>query len=507
MPEPVYRVVVVLCAVVKTVPIGTNLGLVEVLWMLVSGRLLVTRGALIPGLAETGLPEAAVRRAWAAVGHGAWTSERLLRSWAAQVAQEQRWQPACYEGYRPLAVDVTAFWRPRLHDCPTSHYSAEAGKALPAIPLGIIARIGRVGSQRLGLLAGLVRADRRDPSPGAHRQALLREAAAQRAPQEAIIGDREFAIADMQATGIPAFVVRLRKNCTARRATPPPYQGRGRPPIHGALVRPLARRRGARQFPATPADRTSSWEEASVTIRAEQWTDLVLPDAPVHAPTFSVVAVFDPRHHDPLLLATPLPLSPRATRDLYRDRWPVEDRQPQHLDMRRREWSDAWFGVLSLRWRRGAGGIRRGTSTVAPVRRSGTGRLGVLGPVGEDIPEMAGGGERLFDQTTDAFGEIVLAGAAQLLDVGFWQGDGDAAQRFAVVGGAAGARPGPAMIGQRRDLPSCLARRRCSRRWGKYDTIKCLWCGEGRVFTRGRRDCVGGARRRSGAPALVSFRT
>ena len=324
MPESVYRVVLLLCAVVKTVPIGTNLGLVEVLWMLVSGRLLATRGALIPGLAETGLPDTAVRRAWAAVGHGAWTSERLLRSWAAQVAQEQRWQPACYEGYRPVAVDVTAFWRPRLRNCPTTHYSAEAGKALPAIPIGIIARIGRVGSQRLGVLVALVRADQSDPSAGAHRQALLREAAAQRAPQEAVVGDREFGVADMQAAGIPAFVVRLRKNFTARRATPPPYRGRGRPPTHGALVRPLARRRGQRDFPATPADQTTSWEEEDRQIRAEQWTDLVLPTAPAAALRFSVTAIFDPHYHEPLLLATPLPLSPRATKDLYRDRWPVE---------------------------------------------------------------------------------------------------------------------------------------------------------------------------------------
>ncbi|HVB08886.1 MAG TPA: hypothetical protein VNM16_00800 [Bacillota bacterium] len=324
MPEAVYRVVTLLCAVVQTAPIGTNLGLVEVLWMLVSGRLLATRGALIPGLAETGLPDAAVRRAWAAVGHGAWTSERLIKAWAAQVAQEQRWQASCYGGYRPVAVDVTAFWRPRLRNCPTRHYSAEAGKALPAIPLGIIARIGRVGSQRLGVLVRLVRADPSDPSPGAHRHALLRSAVACCAADEAVVVDREFGVAEVHAAGAPAFVARLRKNFTARRAAPPPYRGRGRPPIHGALVRPLARRRGARQFPATPADRVTSWEEGGGTIRAEQWDDLVLPDAPANAPTFSVIAVFDPRYHDPLLLATPLPLSPQATRDLYRDRWPVE---------------------------------------------------------------------------------------------------------------------------------------------------------------------------------------
>jgi hypothetical protein len=248
----------------------------------------------------------------------------LLTSWAAQVAHEQRWQPACSEGYRPLAVDVTAFWRPRLHDCPTRHYSAEAGRALPAIPLGIVARVGRVGNRRLGVLVRLVRADQADPSAGGHRQALLREAAARRAPQEAIIGDREFGVAGMQAAGIPAFVVRLRKNFTARRAVPPPYQGRGRPPVHGERVRPLARRRGQQQFPATPADRSTAWEEEAQQLRAEQRTDLVLPTAPAHAPSFTVIAVFDPRYHDPLLLATPLPISPHAARDLYRERWPIE---------------------------------------------------------------------------------------------------------------------------------------------------------------------------------------
>ncbi|MGI8912351.1 MAG: hypothetical protein ACR2JY_00940 [Chloroflexota bacterium] len=278
MPETVYRVVTLLCAIVKTVPIGTNLGLVAVLWMLVSGRLLATRGALIPGLAETGLSDAAVRRAWLAVGHGAWTSKRLLQAWAAPVVHEQLWQPSWYEGYRPVAVDVTAFWRPHLQDCPTTHYSAEAGRALAAIPLGIIARIGRLGTQRLAVPVRLVRADHDAPSAGSHRQALLREAAAQRAPQEAVVADRESGVADMQAAGIPA----------------------------------------------TPADQITFWEEEDRQIRAEQGNGLVLPTADANASPFSVIAVFDPKYHAPLLLATPLPLSPRAARDLYRDRWPVK---------------------------------------------------------------------------------------------------------------------------------------------------------------------------------------
>ncbi len=78
MPEAVYRMMTLLCALVVTLPVGTNLGLLHVLWMLVSGQLLGARGAVIPGLSACGLSDRAVRRAWAALGQGDWASERLL---------------------------------------------------------------------------------------------------------------------------------------------------------------------------------------------------------------------------------------------------------------------------------------------------------------------------------------------------------------------------------------------------------------------------------------------
>lgn len=144
MQEIVYRVMTLLCEIVAPLPIGTNLGLLHLFWMLLSGRLLGSRGAIIPGLSAVGLSAAAVRRAWAALGQGSWTVERLLERFATMVKAEGRWQPHCYEGYQPVAVDVTGFGRPRLQGCPTSHYSAVAGKALPAIPVGLVARVGSV---------------------------------------------------------------------------------------------------------------------------------------------------------------------------------------------------------------------------------------------------------------------------------------------------------------------------------------------------------------------------
>jgi hypothetical protein len=66
------------------------------------------------------------------------------------------------------------------------------------------------------------------------------------------------------------------------------------------------------------------WQEGGALLRAEVWADLVLPNAGAEAPTCAVVAVYDPRHREPLLLASPLPVTPQVLRDLYRDRWPVE---------------------------------------------------------------------------------------------------------------------------------------------------------------------------------------
>jgi hypothetical protein len=322
----VYRVLGLICALVASMPIGTNLGLVYVLWLLVSGRLLETRGAVIPGLSLLGLSAPAVRRAWAALGQGDWTVAALLERWAAVVAREGRWRAHEHAGYRPVAVDVTGFWRPRLRGCPTVHYDGRAGKALPAIPLGIVARVGSAGGQRLGLPLALVRADPADPSVAAHERALVRAAVAALAERDVPVFDAGFGVRRVQAAGAAVYVVREAKNVTARRAQAPAYAGRGRPATRGPLVRPLARTYRGRAIPATPPDRVETWQEGEAVIRAESWDALVLPGpgAEPGAPTFRLVAFHDPRWREPLLLASPLTIAPRALRDLYLDRWPVE---------------------------------------------------------------------------------------------------------------------------------------------------------------------------------------
>jgi len=54
MSEQASQMMALLCSVVRSVPVGTNLALLHLLWMLVSGQWWLSRGAVIPGLAQLG---------------------------------------------------------------------------------------------------------------------------------------------------------------------------------------------------------------------------------------------------------------------------------------------------------------------------------------------------------------------------------------------------------------------------------------------------------------------
>lgn len=315
-----------LCAVTQSLPIGTNLALLHFLWMQLSGALLPSRGALFPALQAIGLLPAAVRRGWAAFHSGAWQIAELLVAWEQYVLEQEQWQAHQYDGYYAKAVDLTAYWRPTLRGCLTKHYYPPADKALPAVVLGVIARVGSVNGQRVAIVTHLVRADPDDPSEATLQAAVVRQAAETLAEDEIPVFDAGFKIRELQAAKLPRYVVRLAKNFTARRNVLPAYKGHGRRPEYGELVRPLARTRKGKYIPATPPDRVKTWAENGIEFRAEFWDNLVLPDVKVHPhnPTFNVVAVYDPRYQDPWLLACPLQLSGAASHGLYRDRWPVE---------------------------------------------------------------------------------------------------------------------------------------------------------------------------------------
>ncbi len=88
MQASVYRVLTLVSALV-VVPIGTNRGLLHLFWMLLTGQVLLSRGAIFPGLRAVGLSDGAVRRARSSTRRGrSWTSRPASasspawRSWA-----------------------------------------------------------------------------------------------------------------------------------------------------------------------------------------------------------------------------------------------------------------------------------------------------------------------------------------------------------------------------------------------------------------------------------------
>lgn len=320
-------IIAALVAVTQGLPIGTNLALLHVLWALASGQLLKSRGALFPALQAIGLSTPAVRRAWAAFRYGSWTIGEMLTAWHEYVKDQTDWVVHRYEGYRPKAIDLTAFWRPTLKNVLSKYYHSQAGKALPAIVLGLVGWVGHLGTQRLLLPTAIIRVDPDEPSEKTLQAKVLGQVAATLEDDEVAVLDAGFKLAQLQAAGLTNYVVRLAKNFSARRNIPAPYKGQGRPPEYGELVRPLERSYRGNLIEATPPDWTTEWQEDEhLVLRVEGWEDLVLNDQKANPDnqTFRVMAFHDPRYMDPLLVGVSLNLQPASVLDIYHDRWPVE---------------------------------------------------------------------------------------------------------------------------------------------------------------------------------------
>lgn len=312
--------------IMQVVPIGTNVGLLRILWVMVNGSFLSSRGAVFSALQLNGFEAQELRRSWAALRYGVWDVNDLLEQWQLYVKSQNQWRVRRYERYQVLSVDITGFWRPHLQGWLGKHYHNLAQRALPAVVVGVMIISGQVGSQRIPLLRRIVRCQPQSSKPD-FRSQLLREVAAQMAHDQVVVVDAEFAIADLQAAGVSRYVVRLASNATARRNRLPIYKGRGRPRVYGEKVRPLARKRKAHQIPATPPDQQGHFDDQGRCIHVSFWHELVSTDtaATTEAQTFSIYVYADPLYKQPLVLATNLHLSaPQTAYLIYRDRWPVE---------------------------------------------------------------------------------------------------------------------------------------------------------------------------------------
>jgi len=293
--------------------------------MLVSGALLPTRGAIFPALKSIGLSDGATRRAWGAFGKGQWQIKELVEVWRGYVTGLEGWTEHRFEGYLPVTVDVTAFWRPTLKNCPSQHYHPAAQRALPAVIMGLAGEVGEINGQRLALPRTIERVHPKDGSEARLWAGLLKQVGKALDDKDIAVVDAGVKIGDLQTAEIKQYVIRLASNFTARRNFVPDHT-RGRKPTYGAVVRPLPRQHQGKTKPATAPDECVVWELKGRLIRVEIWRDLVLPKTvpDPHNLTFDVYAFHDPAFKRPWLLATPVKLTFDSVHALYTDRWPVE---------------------------------------------------------------------------------------------------------------------------------------------------------------------------------------
>jgi hypothetical protein len=98
------------------------------------------------------------------LAYGKWYAAPLLAAWAQLVREEQTFCAHQYGGDRPVACDLVGCFWPRLQACSTKPYASAAGTALPALPLGMAARVGTVGTQRLAMPGVLGRGETTETS-------------------------------------------------------------------------------------------------------------------------------------------------------------------------------------------------------------------------------------------------------------------------------------------------------------------------------------------------------
>jgi hypothetical protein len=325
MVAAVNEIITAIVFVVQVVPMGTNFGLVRLLWAMMQGSFLVSRGAIHSGLLASAFSRAEISGSWSALRYGSWQIDDLIESWQVYVASRRRWRVRRYGGYRVKSVDSTGFWRPHLSGCVSKHYHALANKALPAIVFGVMISSGSIDGKRIPLLQRLVRCPAAT-SESEFRQLLLQEAVQQTAPDEITVLDGEFAVGELQRATVQRFVVRLATNCTARLNQLPQAKAKGRPAEYGTLVRPLPRTRLNHTIAATPAQEQGDFVWEGRTIRYASWHTLVTSQTKVKEdnPTFAIYVFDDPLYDKPLVLATDMTLTPDLILQIYRDRWPVE---------------------------------------------------------------------------------------------------------------------------------------------------------------------------------------
>ena len=68
MSIAIEQTIQALQVILQGVPVGTNLALLQLLWSMVNGSFLTSRGAIFPAMKASGFSEEEIRRGWVRCG-------------------------------------------------------------------------------------------------------------------------------------------------------------------------------------------------------------------------------------------------------------------------------------------------------------------------------------------------------------------------------------------------------------------------------------------------------
>ncbi|MBV7327966.1 hypothetical protein KFU94_06840 [Chloroflexi bacterium TSY] len=77
--------IAVLMNVLQVTPVGTNVNVMRLMWAMMNGSFLKSRGAIHSGLSESGFEDEEIRRSWWSFRYGSWDIASLLSSWQEEV--------------------------------------------------------------------------------------------------------------------------------------------------------------------------------------------------------------------------------------------------------------------------------------------------------------------------------------------------------------------------------------------------------------------------------------
>ena len=260
------RIVSLIEQMMDVVPKGTALGLCDLISAMFSGYFIESGGAVMPAVEAFLRQEvedeeeraARSRRAAKALTYGSYNLKELIDKLREIVEEEGVWEPIIIQGYRVAPVDGTAYRRAAVKKLESKAYFSDTNRALPAVPIGMIATVGEVNGQRIALLKNAVVTDGKTNNSVADKQELYRQVAIGLEEDEIGVFDAGFKLVEAAEAGIEQCVIRLALNCTFGKTAgeiPERTSAKGRTLTqHKAeIVRPLERRHGGKTIPAHPA--------------------------------------------------------------------------------------------------------------------------------------------------------------------------------------------------------------------------------------------------------------